>query len=397
MKPFLLFLAVFSSLFSQPPIPSYALIVVGGGAAGLSCATECAKMGFSTLVIDTHHERQSPETTVTNWPGMQPQGWGKAIEGLRKEYERNGGTFQQAEVTKVVRGANQFQLTTDQGPFQSVAVVIATGKRPPELPVGISSQKQVRVFQRYWDFAPFSPDDSVIVIGNSPLGLKAALQISFRVSKVMLFMQPPWQPSGSTLERLAQSFETISWMKADRFISIIPQDKSVLLSYSRKGSTLIQKASWIVFAEPWISQVGPFQPFVQLDSTGSIVTQGETGSTKTPGVFACGDVSSDQEVLGIQAAASGLRTSWPVALYLLEHGVTTTTPAPLPPPPPEKEKAPPKEPAKEPAKIVQMIRSDSGHSARNLEKQGLFHCRYCDFSCNSRSARDAHERSAHGT
>ena len=333
MNYLLLFLVLCSSLFSQPPIPSYAVIVVGGGAAGLSCATECAKMGFSTLVLDHPLEPLSPERSVTNWPGLQPQPWEKTIEGLRKEYERNGGEFQLAEVTKVARGANQFRLTTDKGQFQSVAVVIATGKQPPEFPVAIPSQKPVRVFQRYWDFSPFTRDDSVIVIGNSTLGLKAAIQIGFRVNKVMLFMQPPWQPSGSTLERVAQNIDTISWMKADRFVSIIPQEKSVLLSYSRKGSTLTQKATWLVLSESWIPQVEPFKPFVQLDSSGAIVTQGETGSTKTPGVFACGDVASAEEMFGVQAAASGLRTSWPVALYLLEHGATTTTPAPLPPPP----------------------------------------------------------------
>lgn len=343
MKQILFFVFFPLLLFSQAP-PSYSVIIVGGGASGLSCATSCVKMGFSTLVIDTPQSAVDPGLDVTNWPGHEPAPWDKTINALRKEFEKQGGTLAQTAVTKLNLVRNKFQVTTDNGSFQAVAVVIATGKQPPEFPLAIPTKKPIRILQRLWDCSIFSRDDAVIVIGNSQLGLKAAIQISFRVNKVMLLMRPPWQATGSALERTIQKLDTISWLKAGRLTSFIPQEKSVLLTFSHNRSTLVQKASWIVIAEEWVAETKPFHSLVQVDSTGAIVTQGETGITKTPGLFACGEVASNREMLAVEAATSGIRTSWPVALYLVEQGVIPIPPEKTEPPPKEKKAELPSEP-----------------------------------------------------
>ena len=64
-----------------------------------------------------------------------------------------------------------------------------------------------------------------------------------------------------------------------------------------------------------------FKPWVDTDEIGYIITEGATPRTKTPGVFAAGDVADPHYRQAITAAASGCKAAIEAERYLSEKGL----------------------------------------------------------------------------
>ncbi len=319
---------------------SFAVIVIGGGPAGLACATACAKTGYPTLVCD--EEKNGifyPKLQVTNWPGHPAMTWQKTLEELRKDFIKNGGICAFTHVKAVTKNQGVFHITTDMGIFHAPAIVMATGKEPPPLKTVITTEEPTRVLSRLYDESFLLSSDTAILIGNSEYTLTCAIRIAARIKRLYLFLQPPWKSSGSLKERIARKLPTITWVKSDRITAINSLKSRALIESLYKGSKNIQEASWVIFADEWTPQSSLVHSITSMDSSGAIITYADTGITPSSGLFACGEVASREFLNGISAAANGLNTSIAVCQYLLDRG-----PLPIPQIPPKEEAPPPPPP-----------------------------------------------------
>lgn len=323
-----LFLLMAGEAYAQEIPKSFAVVIIGGGPAGLSCATACAKVGYPTLVCD---EEKSgviyPDIAVTNWPGLPQMTWQKAAGELRKDFTKHGGMFAYTHVKAITKNQGIFHINTDMGIFHAPAVVIATGKLPPPKRIPITIENPTRVLSRLYDASALYPSDTVIIIGNTENTLSTACLVAARVKRVYLFLQPPWKSTGSIVERIARKLPTVTWMKSDRITSITGLKGKAIVEFQRMGSKIVQEASWVIFAEEWVPQSALLRGLGQRDSSGAIVTFGTSGNTATIGLFACGEVASHGFLHGISSAADGLNTSTSVCQFLLDR-----SPLPIPPP-----------------------------------------------------------------
>lgn len=327
MKVIILFFSLFVSCFAsaQEMPSSFSVIVIGGGPAGLSCATACAKMGFPTLVCDS--EKRGiiyPDLPVTNWPGHPPLPWAKTIEEMQKEFIKWGGTFVVTHVRAITKNLGVFHLTTDTGMYRAPAIVMATGKEPPRMKFPVNTDKPTRVLSLLFDDSALSPYDTAIIIGNCEYTLTTAIQAATKIKHLFVFLQPPWRSTGSLVERTAKRLLNITWVRYDRILALSSRKEKVTIEYLYRGSKFVQDASWAIFAETWIPQSDLVHNLAKLDSNGTLITYDRTGITPTSGLFACGEVASDRFLPGIAAAADGLITSTAVAQFLIAH-------RPLPP------------------------------------------------------------------
>ncbi len=116
------------------------VIIIGGGAAGLSAAVFTARAGRSTLVLDEGNSILR-WAWLDNYLGFEE---GIAGEDLRqsgfRQAERAGAQVVRARVTGIERVADGFLVRTEAGDFEGRVLLLATG-----LAVGLAAALGVAV------------------------------------------------------------------------------------------------------------------------------------------------------------------------------------------------------------------------------------------------------------
>lgn len=106
----------------------YDVVVVGGGVAGRSAAVFTARHDFETIVLDAGSPILRRNAHLENYPGF-PAGVNARLllDMMRDQLERAGGDYADAEVTRVERTADGFDVATADGErYRSRYVIAAT-------------------------------------------------------------------------------------------------------------------------------------------------------------------------------------------------------------------------------------------------------------------------------
>ncbi|WP_339105141.1 FAD-dependent oxidoreductase [Haloterrigena salinisoli] len=103
------------------------VIVVGGGAAGLSAALFTAKNGLETTVFDTD-ETWMHKAHLFNYLGIGSVGGSEFMATARQQVDDFGADRRQGEeVTAVAESGDGFAVETEDGSYEADYVVLATG------------------------------------------------------------------------------------------------------------------------------------------------------------------------------------------------------------------------------------------------------------------------------
>jgi len=112
---------------------STAVVVVGGGVAGLATATFTARHGLDTLVIDSGESIFRRNAHVANFPGF-PAGVNprQLLDLMSEQVERAGCDRIEATVTNVRATEGGFRVATDDGDRVRTEYVVAATKNETE-------------------------------------------------------------------------------------------------------------------------------------------------------------------------------------------------------------------------------------------------------------------------
>jgi thioredoxin reductase len=307
-------LSVQTAPFPKQPVP---IAVIGGGISGLTCAIECAKMGYEVVVCDDPEKKwREIESPISRWPGSSSNSWNELLKTIGDQAE-NKLSFYQTKVTQVTKSQNVFQIVSNKGTFSSYTLVIATGQEPEQMPFFAKN----RFLPRPWMTKALQPSDTAIIIASDEKYLLSLVQLSFRVKKVYCFTKNFRPVAHSPLEKLAQKLPNIEHILYDRIDKITNNAEAVLLHYLRQGSKKQIEASWIILDTAWMPNSKVFSKIASIDSRGAVITEAESGQTSTSGLFACGEVSHKDHISAIRAAAEGEEAAQSVCRYLLEHWI----------------------------------------------------------------------------
>jgi thioredoxin reductase len=183
----------------------YDVIVVGGGAAGLSGALTLARARRSVLVVDAGEQRNRPAAGIHGFltrDGMAPA---ELVALGRTEVERYGGTVLDGRVAALGGSEGAFAVTLGDGrAFAARRLLVTTGvvDELPAIP-GLRELWGTDVVHCPYCHGYEVRDEPIGVLGGGPLAVHTAQLFRQWTSDVTLFEHTgPW-PSDDEAEALA--------------------------------------------------------------------------------------------------------------------------------------------------------------------------------------------------
>ncbi|MEV7078925.1 NAD(P)/FAD-dependent oxidoreductase [Streptomyces sp. NPDC093516] len=287
----------------------YAVVVVGGGAAGLSAALVLGRARHRTLVVDAGEPRNAPAAHMQGYlsrDGMPPA---EFLAIGREEIAHYGVELVRDRVLEVERGEDFTVVLAGGRTVRARRLVVATGLKDELPPVpGVAER-----FGRDVLHCPFCHgwevrDQPFGVLATSPASVHQALMVSQWSKDVRLFLH--------TVSEAELSDEDLRRLAAAR-VDVVPGEVAELVVEEDRltGVRLADgtaHARSVVFTAPRpVPQTGLLERLgAELHETpfGAYPVVDATGATTVPGVWAAGNAIGFAEQV-VHAASGGYRAA----------------------------------------------------------------------------------------
>jgi thioredoxin reductase/SAM-dependent methyltransferase len=288
----------------------YDVVVVGGGAAGLSGAQALARARRSVLVVDDGQPRNAPARQVHNYLTRDGTPPGELLAAGRAEVTRYGGEIIAGRVAGAVRQGDGFQVTLDGvGTVRARRLLVTTGlvDELPDLPGAAQRWGRDVLHCPYchgWEVR----DRRIGVLATGPLAAEHAQLWRQWSADVLLLLHDAAPLEPEQAERLAA-----------REITVVPGPVAGLevtgdaLSGVRLASGEVVALDAVVVAPRFAARTAVLESLgltpveVERDGhgIGCRIPAEPNGATAVPGVWVAGNVA-DPLAQVITAAAAGL-------------------------------------------------------------------------------------------
>ena len=272
------------------------IIVIGGGAAGMTAALYALRNGKTVTVF----EKEAIGGQIASSPRVENFPTHKKISGLELSdmlYEQIsdlGAEFEFGTVVNVEkRGEGDFVVTTEDGEvFNAKSVVIAAGVKHKHmnLPKEEEFTGKGISYCAVCDGAFFTGEE-VALIGDGNTALQYAILLSSYCKKVYVctwFDKFFGDEALVKVLRATENIEVIPNVSLTAFNGTDELESLTFVGRLDKNYTFDLPVKGCFVAIGQVPDNKKFASLVELDQDGYIVAD-ETGATKTPGVYAAGD------------------------------------------------------------------------------------------------------------
>jgi thioredoxin-disulfide reductase len=297
------------------------LIIIGGGPAGITAGIYAARKKLNTLIITKEWGGQIIKASdIQNWPGE------KSISGpdlMKKMVEHLKGfeieIKEDREVINLEKKDDNFLVRDDKDEeHQAKTVIIATGKIPRSLDIpGEEEFKGKGVSICSTCDAPMFKDKEVAVVGGGNAGFDAALDLTKYAKKIyILEFLEEMRGDSTTKEQLEKTskieFYTNVAVKEIRGTSFV---ESLIYENRDTGKDTEIKVQGVFVAIGMEAKAGFAEGLVVFNKIGEIEVD-KHNNTKTPGLFAAGDITDVKYEQIVIAASEGTKSTLAAHDYL---------------------------------------------------------------------------------
>jgi len=290
----------------------YDLIIAGAGPAGMAAGIYAARLNLKTLLIAKSIGGQisSKAVAIENYPGFEKIQGPELLKKMEAHLKSFGIEIKTGEVLEIKKKQN-FIVLTKEKEYQACSVIVATGAKPKEL--NIPREKEfLGKGVSYCSVCdgPIFRNKTVAVIGGGNAGFETASFLTNIAKKIYIleysdqikafpYIQKTVLASKNTQVILqAQVME----IKGNKLVnSLVYEDRS-----SNKEKILNVQG---VFVEAGYVASAPKTSLADFNKSGEIIVEFETMQTKTPGLFAAGDVNAGQFKQIVAAAGEGAKAA----------------------------------------------------------------------------------------
>lgn len=294
------------------------VVVVGGGAAGLSAALALGRARRRVLVVDAGAPRNAPAVHVHNYLGREGMPPGDLLAAGRAEVAGYGGQL----VTGTVIAAQFLNGQDSAGGFRvELAGGRAIGARRLLVTTGLADElPDIPGVAELWGrevlHCPYCHgweirDEAIGVLATNPLAVHQALLFRNWSADVTLFGHTEPAPDPDTLGQLAA--RGIRFVDSE--VTALEIGEGRLTGVRLRTGEVIPRQAVVVMPRfharaGWLASLGlkPTEQRAGGHLMGSYIHAGPAGATSVPGVYVAGTIT-DPGAAVISAAAAGLSTA----------------------------------------------------------------------------------------
>ncbi|MDP2656155.1 MAG: NAD(P)/FAD-dependent oxidoreductase [bacterium] len=296
------------------------VIILGGGAAGLSAGIFAARRGMKTLIVTKEVGGQTATTyEIENYPGVGRISGPDLIRIMKEQAERFGCEFLYGDIHGVSKDGDIFTIQVGQHSKTSTALIAASGKRPRHL--GIADETQWLGNGVYYSSTDILEDQTknkiVAVIGGGSAALEEALLHAKTATKVYIIHRGGSFRAEDILVRRVEDTPTIECIFHAEVRTIDGDEVISSLSYEQESTVCPLLVDIICVKIGYDSDASFFESFVQLDSQKRIPIDKDS-HTLTPGFFAAGDMSNVDFQQIVVSAGDGAKAGLSAYFYIMD-------------------------------------------------------------------------------
>ncbi len=294
----------------------YDILIIGGGAAGLSAALVLSRARRKVLVVDSGTPRNSPAAHMHGFlsrDGLPP---GELLAVGRKEVKGYGGKVVDGEVKDLVRcSTSGFSVRLSDGQrFSARRLLVATGLRDelPDIP-GLRDRWARDVLHCPYCHGYEVRDQQLGVLGGSPDAVRYAQIVRQWTDDVVFFA-----PTGTLTEAQRSQMASRGIEIVEGTVKKMLVENDHLRGVELDGRTIRRSA---LFVPP---RFVPYNDLLiglgcDIDEDGWVVT-GANGHTSVPGVWVAGNVANPRAQV-ITAAGEGSAAAIAINADLVDEDV----------------------------------------------------------------------------
>lgn len=304
------------------------VIIIGTGCAGYTAAIYTARANLSPLLLSgTQPGGQLTTTTeVENFPGFPSGIMGpELMMNMQSQAEKFGARIAWASVESIERRDDgTFLLKAGEQSFEAKTVIIATGAAPRHL--GLPNEKQL-IGHGLTSCATcdgaFYRDVPVAVIGGGDSACEEAGFLTRFASKVYLIHRREELRASKIMADRALANPKIQPVWNAGVTEYLTDEKgemrAVEITDTVTGAKSELEVACVFVAIGHVPNSAFLGDLVDQDENGYIIQNPGRTSTKTPGLFAAGDVADHYYRQAITAAGQGCAAALEAERYLSEH------------------------------------------------------------------------------
>lgn len=300
----------------------YDLIIIGSGPAGLSAAVYGRRAGLNLLVIEEKPMSGGQVLNtyeVDNYLGMPGMNGFDMGMKFKEHADLSGVEYKTAAVTGIEdKGEVKVVMTADGTSYEAKTLILATGAEHAML--GAPGETEYRgkgvSYCATCDGA-FFKGRNVAVVGGGDVAVEDAVYLSRMCGKVYLIHRRDKLRAAKGLQEKMMNCDNVEVLWNRTVVHIYGSDlvEGVKLHHTIEQSEEDLAVDGVFIAVGMHPNTEAFREKVSCDEQGYVIA-GEDCITKTPGVFAAGDIRTKQVRQIITAAADGACAVASVERYL---------------------------------------------------------------------------------
>lgn len=287
----------------------YDVIIVGAGPSGLAAAIYTTRRSLKTLLLSKDLGGQAAMTdNIENYPGFEKTGGLELMQKFQAQAMKFGTEFLFEEVEALNKEGEIFSLTTSKGrTVQARVVILAFGLTPKNL--NVPGEKQLigrGVAYCATCDGPLYKGKDVVVVGGGNSALDAAEFMSKIANKVYLLHRRDIFRGEQILINKVTSTANIEIIYNAESKEVKGEQKVEALVYEQEGTLKELKVDGVFVEIGHMAKTDWTAELVDLTERKEIKISRDC-ETKTPGLFAAGDITDISYKQAVISAGEGAK------------------------------------------------------------------------------------------